>query len=64
MRRSGWIGAATALLMLASSSAGQAQQAGMSFCVTSNGVGKGADLGGIEGADRHCQQFGAGGRRR
>jgi hypothetical protein len=29
----------------------------MSFFVTSNGVGKGADLGGIEGADRHCQQL-------
>ena len=57
MRTSGWIGAATAFLMLASSGAAQAQQAGMSFFVTSNGVGKGADLGGIEGADRHCQQL-------
>jgi hypothetical protein len=57
MRTSGWIGAATALLMLASNGAAQAQQAGMSFFVTSNGVGKGADLGGIEGADRHCQQL-------
>ncbi|HSV25092.1 MAG TPA: lectin [Xanthobacteraceae bacterium] len=43
--------------MLASNGAAQAQQAGMSFFVTSNGVGKGADLGGIEGADRHCQQL-------
>ena len=57
MRTSGWIGAATSLLMLASSGAAQAQQAGISFFVTSNGVGKGADLGGIEGADRHCQQL-------
>jgi hypothetical protein len=44
----------------------QAQQAQMSFFVTSAGLGKGADLGGIEGADRHCQQLaqtaGAGGR--
>jgi hypothetical protein len=33
----------------------QAQQAGMSFFVTSVGTGKGADLGGLEGADAHCQ---------
>ncbi len=29
--------------------------AGMSFFITSAGPGKGADLGGLEGADRHCQ---------
>ena len=34
-----------------------AQQANMSFFVTSAGPGKGADLGGLEGADRHCQQL-------
>jgi hypothetical protein len=28
---------------------------GMTFFVTSNGPGRGADLGGIEGADKHCQ---------
>lgn len=34
----------------------QAQQAGaMTFFITSAGPGKGADLGGLEGADRHCQ---------
>jgi hypothetical protein len=27
----------------------------MSFFVTSTGLGKGGDLGGLEGADRHCQ---------
>lgn len=32
-----------------------AQQAKMSFFVTSAGSGKGADLGGLEGADKHCQ---------
>jgi hypothetical protein len=57
MRTPVWIWAATALLMLGGSGVGQAQQGGMSFFVTSNGVGKGADLGGIEGADRHCQQL-------
>src|ERR1700761_115685 len=33
----------------------QAQQAAMSFFVTSVGKGKGADLGGLAGADAHCQ---------
>src|SRR5437867_3644949 len=32
----------------------QAQQADMTFLVTSTGTGKGADLGGLEGADAHC----------
>ena len=32
-----------------------AQQAEMTFFVTSVGSGKGADLGGLEGADAHCQ---------
>ena len=32
----------------------QAQQAKMSFFVTSAGTGKGADLGGLDGADVHC----------
>ena len=31
----------------------------MSFFVTSSGPGKGADLGGLEGADRHCQSLAA-----
>lgn len=38
----------------------------MSFFVTGTGLGKGGDLGGLEGADRHCQALaqaaGAGGR--
>lgn len=51
---------AAVLLSLGLSSGAQAQQsgaAGMSFFVTSVGPGKGADLGGLEGADRHCQQL-------
>jgi hypothetical protein len=55
-----------ALLCLGLAGAAQAQQGGMSFFVTSVGVGKGGDLGGLEGADRHCRQLaqavGAGGR--
>ena len=43
-----------------------AQQANMSFFVTSQGPAKGADLGGLAGADKHCQDLaasaGAGGK--
>ena len=31
----------------------------MSFFITSAGIGKGADLGGLAGADAHCQKLGA-----
>ena len=34
---------------------GPVQQNSMSFFITSVGSGNGADLGGLEGADRHCQ---------
>ena len=50
--------AAVSLLSLAAiGTTAQAQQAQMSFFVTSVGVGKGADLGGLAGADRYCQQL-------
>lgn len=32
-----------------------AQQSPMTFFITSVGLGKGGDLGGLDGADRHCQ---------
>ncbi|HZL61780.1 MAG TPA: lectin, partial [Pseudolabrys sp.] len=35
----------------------QAQQANMSFFISSVGLGKGADLGRLAGADAHCQQL-------
>lgn len=58
-------GGAAALLLLAIAPA-SAQQADMSFFITSAGSGKGADLGGLEGADRICQSLaqaaGAGGK--
>ncbi|HEY5793461.1 MAG TPA: hypothetical protein VIU82_00475 [Bosea sp. (in: a-proteobacteria)] len=57
--------AAAGLLALASGSAG-AQTAAMTFFVTSTGSGKGADLGGLAGADAICQRLaqavGAGGK--
>jgi hypothetical protein len=36
---------------------GQSENTAMSFFVTSVGVGNGADLGGLEGADAHCQKL-------
>src|SRR5215203_2047793 len=48
-----------AALLAAGATAASAQQgsANMSFFITSVGSGKGADLGGLEGADRHCQEL-------
>ncbi|MGH8221427.1 MAG: hypothetical protein ACREQZ_00495 [Woeseiaceae bacterium] len=34
-----------------------AQQSGMSFFISSAGSGKGADFGGLAGADKHCQSL-------
>lgn len=48
----------TASALLAAAGVAIAQQAPpppMSFFVTSVGLGKGADLGGLAGADKHCQ---------
>ena len=48
---------AAALMSLGIIAGAQAQQATMTFFLTSAGPGKGGDLGGLEGADRHCQQL-------
>jgi len=44
-------------LMMAQDKGKKAPQQPMSFFVTSVGVGKGADLGGLAGADAHCQRL-------
>ena len=49
--------ALAASMVLGASGASPAQQANMSFFVTSAGSGKGADLAGLAGADRICQQL-------
>jgi hypothetical protein len=49
------IAAAVAVLGLAVADVPVRAQAQMSFFVTSAGPGNGANLGGLEGADRHCQ---------
>jgi len=50
---------ASTALMAMSLGGSQAQQNDMSFFVTSVGSGKGANLGGLEGADKHCQDLAA-----
>ncbi len=50
--------ATVALVSLSLSPIATAQQASnMTFFVTSVGIGKGADLGGLAGADKHCQEL-------
>jgi hypothetical protein len=70
MRRTGTAlatgaGVATVLAAAWGAVAQEGGAAAMSFFVTSMGLGKGADLGGLEGADAHCQALaqavGAGG---
>jgi len=50
--------ASIALLTLGGGVA-SAQQSAMTFFVTSTGSGKGADFGGLGGADKHCQTLAA-----
>ena len=52
-----WIGATALTLALTSVELVQAQPASMTFFVTSVGSGNGADLGGLAGADAHCQEL-------
>jgi hypothetical protein len=49
--------AVVVLLLLHAIPGVQAQQTAMTFFITSVGSGKGADLGGLKGADQHCQSL-------
>jgi hypothetical protein len=61
-----WSIVAMAALSLGLGAGVQAQQQDMSFFITSVGLGNGADLGGLEGADAYCGELadavGAGGK--
>ena len=52
-----WAAGALAFVVLGACSSAQAQQSSMTFFVTSAGPGKGGDLGGLSGADAHCQSL-------
>lgn len=56
LRKAGAI-AALAVILAACAGAGSSRPGAgdITFFVTSVGLGKGGDLGGVEGADRHCQ---------
>ncbi len=51
--------ASVAILALGMGAPAQAQQNAMTFFVTSEGPGKGGDLGGLAGADAHCAKLAA-----
>ena len=53
------VAASIALLALGAGAQAAKTSPDMTFFVTSTGLGKGADLGGLAGADRHCQQLAA-----
>jgi len=53
------VAASIALLALGAGAQAAKTSSEMTFFVTSTGLGKGADLGGLAGADRHCQQLAA-----
>lgn len=53
--RAGLFAASAMALVAACATPAAAQGADTSFFVTSTGLGKGGDLGGLEGADKHCQ---------
>src|SRR3954447_14810753 len=61
-----WATAASAVVLALSLGASTQAQNNMTFFVTSAPIGKGGDLGGLAGADAHCQQLaqaaGAGGK--
>lgn len=53
------VAASIALLSVGLSGGAHAQQSDMTFFITSVGNGKGADFGGLAGADKHCQKLAA-----
>ena len=59
MRTVGSMAMVAALAGCAGMQAGEGGPKNMTFFVTSTNPGKGADFGGLEGADRHCQALAA-----
>jgi len=49
--------ASAAVMAMSLGGSVQAQQSEMTFFITSAGSGKGGNLGGLQGADQHCQQL-------
>jgi len=58
-RRFGVLAVAALAVAVAVPTAAEAQQQPMGFFITSVGLGDGANLGGLDGADAHCQSLAA-----
>ena len=54
-----WIGGGTLLLLALAMPHAETQDTSLSFFITSVGSGNGANLGGLGGADKHCQTLAA-----
>ncbi len=54
-----WLPSAAAVVAFAAAQPAHAQSANMTFFVTSAGPGNGANLGGLEGADKQCERLAA-----
>jgi hypothetical protein len=57
MKKAGAVAALSMCLLSGAFVAYAGQQMPMTFFVTSVGLGKGGDLGGLAGADAHCQML-------
>lgn len=57
MNRKTMLGTVVAIAAVLAAATSFAQDSRMSFFITSEGPGNGADLGGLDGADQHCQQL-------
>jgi hypothetical protein len=55
MRKTGAVAGCVMMLVGCAGLSSPPSPADMTFFVTSTGLGKGGDLGGLEGADQHCQ---------
>src|SRR4249920_1722677 len=54
-----WIGGGTLLVLALAMPRAAVQDTSLSFFITSVGSGNGANLGGVAGADKHCQTLAA-----
>jgi hypothetical protein len=59
MKRFSWMTAFGALIVALATFGVRAQDQSLSFFITSKGPGNGANLGGLAGADKHCQTLAA-----
>ena len=59
MKKVRWVGGGTLLVLALAIPRAEVQDTTLSFFITSAGSGNGANLGGLAGADKHCQTLAA-----